>query len=110
MLAKILIRGCKNSTVKKCCSNMGFIEGRPIVRFRHRVGGGNLMAGGEECFIGSGGMDAPVGWDCYDLMSECSLLFLDDSEWYFRQLIWVDLMLRKELQKSSFEVAMVEKF
>jgi len=25
---------------------MGFVEGRPIVRFRRRVGGGNMMAGG----------------------------------------------------------------
>jgi len=26
-------------------SNMGFVEGRPIVHFRHRVRGENLMAG-----------------------------------------------------------------
>jgi len=38
---------------------MGFVEGRPIVRFRRRVREESDGWRGE-CFIGSGGVDAPA--------------------------------------------------
>jgi len=47
---------------------MGFVEGRPIVRFRRRVRGEGKSGGWRgECFIGSGGDGRPF------LPSQCQI-------------------------------------